>query len=282
MNVPHGILQVDTSFVVVVQSEQADKAREELLRYERENVGWPPRETATKPISYGIHAAILYGGIMTFMFLLQHEQRYGLDWAALGRADAGLIRSGEWWRAITALSLHVDLTHLAGNIVFGALFSLILAQSIGVGLAWWGFLLSGALGNVLNAWFQDPSHLSIGASTAVFGALGVQVAFEWARRKELSYRGWRRWAPVVMGFGLLGWLGMGGASIEDPKTYEGALQKVDVMAHVFGFGVGALFGFVAARQRASLRFRPLTQVALTLSVVFALAAAWTLAISRAN
>ncbi|MBL8856986.1 MAG: rhomboid family intramembrane serine protease [Planctomycetes bacterium] len=282
MNVPHGILQVDTSFVVVVQSEMADQAREELLRYERENVGWPPREAATTGISNGIHAAILYAGIMVLVYLLQHEHRYGIDWGALGRTDAALIRGGEWWRSITALSLHLDLTHLAGNIVFGAIFSLILAQSIGVGLAWWGFLLSGALGNLLNAWFQDPSHLSMGASTAVFGALGIQVAFEWMRRHELSYRGWRRWAPVVMGLGLLGWLGMGGVSIDDPKSFDGALQRVDVMAHVFGFIAGAVLGFVLSRRRASLRFKPLTQVLVSLSAVVALALAWAVAINAAH
>jgi len=278
MEIPHGILEVDRSYVVVARSDLADKAREELLRYERENLGWPPREIASRPISQGIHAAIVFGGVMVFAYVLQHQERYGLDWSALGRADAGLIRGGEWWRTITALSLHVDLPHLAGNIVFGAVFSVILAQSIGVGLAWWGFLVTGALGNLINAWFQAPTHLSMGASTAVFGALGVQVAFEWMRRHELSYRGWRRWAPLVMGVALLGWLGTGGASIEDPQTFTGTLQKVDVMAHVFGFAVGALIGFALGRRRDALRLKTSTQAIVTVSALFALVAAWAVAI----
>lgn len=282
MDIPHGILEVDRSFVVVARSDLADKAREELLRYERENVGWPPRESASQPISQGIHAAIVFGGVMVLAYVLQHENRYGLDWAALGRADAGLIRAGEWWRAITALTLHVDLPHLAGNIVFGALFSVILSQSIGVGLAWWGFLVTGALGNFVNAWFQAPSHLSMGASTAVFGALGLQAAFEWMRRHELSYRGWRRWAPLVMGVALLGWLGTGGASIEDPKAFDGALHKVDVMAHVFGFAVGALIGFVLGKRRDSLRMKTTTQLLVTTSALLLAIAAWALAIDAGS
>lgn len=279
MGLPHGILEVDRSFVVVARSDVADLAREELLRYERENVGWPPREIASQPISQGIHAAIVYSGVMALGYLLQHENRYGVDWAEVGRADAGLIRAGEWWRAITALSLHVDLPHVAGNIVFGAVFGIILAQSIGVGLAWWGFLLSGALGNFVNAWFQAPSHLSMGASTAVFGALGLQVAFEWMRRHELRYRGWRRWAPLVMGVALLGWLGTGGASIDDPKAIRGTLEKVDVMAHVFGFGAGAALGILLGMQRDRLRASPLMQFIVATSALFALAAAWTLAVA---
>jgi membrane associated rhomboid family serine protease len=278
MGIPHGILEVDQSFVVVARSDLADKAREELLRYERENVGWPPRESASRPVSQGIHAAIVFGGVMVLVYMLQHEHRYGLDWSALGRADAALIRAGEWWRAITALSLHVDLPHLAGNIVFGAAFSLILSQSVGVGIAWWGFLVTGALGNLINAWFQAPTHLSMGASTAVFGALGLQAAFEWMRRHQLSYRGWRRWAPLVMGVALLGWLGTGGASIDDPHALDGTLQRVDVMAHVFGFIAGAAIGFVLGRRRGTLRMKTSTQAIVTTSALLALVAAWAMAI----
>lgn len=278
MDIPHGILEVDRSFVVVARSDLADKAREELLRYERENVGWPPREAESRPISQGIHAAIVFGGVMVLMFVLQQEQRYGLDWSALGRADAALIRAGEWWRTVTALSLHLDLPHLAGNIVFGAVFSVILSQSLGVGIAWWGFIVTGALGNWINAWFQAPTHLSMGASTAVFGALGIQAAYEWMRRHQLSYRAWRKWAPLVMGIALLGWLGTGGASVEDTRAFDRTLQRVDVMAHVFGFAVGALIGFALGRRRGSLRMKTSTQVILTLSALAALAAAWTVAI----
>lgn len=278
MGLPHGTLQVDDSFVVVARNDVADQARNEIIRYERENVGWPPREVAPQPISQGIHAAIVYAGVMVLVYILQHRDMYGLDWTRLGRADAALIRSGEWWRAVTALSLHVDLPHLAGNIVFGAAFGVILAQSIGVGLAWWGFVLTGALGNLLNAWLQSPEHNSIGASTAVFGVLGLQTAFEWMRRRELQYRAWRRWVPLVMGLGLLAWLGTGGASIDDPKAFDVALEKVDVMAHVFGFAVGAIAGLALGLRKQPVRFRPVGQALLTISAFVALCAAWMLAL----
>ena len=278
MGLPHGILESEGQFHVVVRPELAARAGEEIARYERENVGWPPRESHPAPISQGIHAAIVYGGILVLVYTLQHASRYGVDWAEIGRGEAARIRGGEWWRAITALTLHVDLPHLAGNVVFGAAFGVILAQSIGVGVAWWGFLLSGALGNLLNAWLQPPDHRSIGASTAVFGALGLQVAFEWMRRGELSYRGWRRWAPLVMGAALLGWLGTGGASIDDPKKIESALDRVDVLAHVLGFAVGLSMGAVLGLRRKSLRLKPTTQILVASTVPVALAVAWMLAL----
>lgn len=279
MGLPHGTLQVDDSFVVVAREDVAARAREEIVRYERENVGWPPREAHVQPISQGIHAAIVYCGLVALVYILQHRDMYGLDWTKLGEADAGRIRAGEWWRAMTALSLHVDLPHAAGNMVFGAAFGVVLAQSIGVGLAWWGFLLAGTIGNLLNAWFQSPAHRSIGASTAVFGALGLQVAFEWMRRKQLRYAGWRRWAPLVMGLGLLGWLGTGGASIDDPKAFDKALDTVDVMAHVFGFVAGALMGIALGLRERPIGIGPIGQVVLSVTAAVALAGAWSLALA---
>jgi membrane associated rhomboid family serine protease len=217
---------------------------------------------------------------MALLFSFQATQRFGLDWTRLGRADAGRMQAGEWWRAATALSLHADLPHVAGNILFGGVLGVVLAQSVGLGLAWWGFLLSGALGNLANAWIHGPEHVSLGASTAVFGALGLQVAYEWMRRADLDYRRWRRWVPVIMGFGLLAWLGAGGVHVEDPRSLEG-LERVDIGAHALGFacgaGLGLLLGLV---PRRSLRWPVARQAAVATGTVLALAAAWAAAIAR--
>jgi membrane associated rhomboid family serine protease len=273
-----GILQVGGDQVLVVRDHDAAAASYELDRYRRENVDWPPKETYPVPLSQGVHAAIVFGGVLVLFYMFQTAQRFGLDWTSLGRADAADIRAGEWWRAITALTLHADLAHLAGNVVFGAALGVVLAQSIGVGLAWWGFLLSGAIGNYLNAWFQDASHRSLGASTAVFGALGIQAAYEWMRRSELGFRRWRRWAPVVMGLGLLAWLGAGGVHVEDPRSLEG-LERVDIGAHALGFVSGAAIGLVLGRvPRKKLRWSTPRQTLVTLAAMAAIVGAWVLAI----
>lgn len=220
----------------------------------------------------------MFGGLLVLYYTFQESWRFGVDWETLGRADAVKIRAGEWWRAVTALTLHADLSHLAGNVVFGAALGVILAQSIGVGLAWWSVLIAGTLGNYANAWLQDASHRSLGASTAVFGALGVQVAYEYARRTELGYKRWRRWVPVIMGFGLLAWLGAGGVHVEDPRSLEG-LERVDIGAHGLGFAVGGLIGLGASRiPRRELRMSNARQAVLCFSAMAAVVGAWALAI----
>lgn len=271
--------------VLLVPTEAAAFAREQLERYDRENKGWPPREEEPIAVSHGVHAAIVYGGLLVLMFLADRQSTFGLDWYAAGRAQAALIREGEWWRAITALTLHVDVLHLAGNLVFGAVLGIILAQSIGVGIAWLGFVATGALGNFANALVQSPQHTSIGASTAVFGVLGIQVAYEWMRRRELGYRRWRRWAPLIMGVVWLGWFGTGGiehnvtnTAAESMRDIDKALRETDVMAHVLGFASGIAMGIGLGLSKRRIGLAPRTQAALAIAAPAVVAVAWILAL----
>jgi membrane associated rhomboid family serine protease len=108
------------------------------------------------------------------------------------------------------------------------------ARYLGGGAAWLAIVASGALGNLANAFLSGPGHRSIGASTAVFAALGLLTAWCWRRgfRPGASRR--ERLAPVVAGIGLLAFTGTGGVD-------------TDVGAHLTGFVAGFLGGLVFAR-----------------------------------
>ena len=101
----------------------------------------------------------------------------GSMWFSHGRADALRLFS-EPWRMITALTLHADGQHVIGNAISGSIFGTMVARRIGPGGALFAILLSGIIGNTLNALHHLPDgHYSIGASTAVFGAVGMLVNF---------------------------------------------------------------------------------------------------------
>src|SRR5207244_553503 len=68
---------------------------------------------------------------------------------------------------------HADVGHLLANLIAGSILAVFLAQILGGGVTWLSVLASGAIGNAVNALFQPPSHTAIGASTAVFGAIGI-------------------------------------------------------------------------------------------------------------
>ena len=285
MGIPYGRMQVEGEQAILVPTHEAPRAREELERYERENVGWPPREEVPLAISDGIQATIVAAAVLVLVFVLDRRDAFGFEWGRAGAARSDAIQAGEWWRALTALTLHTDLSHLAGNIVFGAAFGVILAQSVGSGVAWAGFAVAGAIGNLINAMVRSPGHVSIGASTGVFGLLGIQVAFEWMRRRDLAYSTLRRWAPIAMGIALFFWLGTGGGSFseldtprERQKEIADVLQRVDVMAHVTGFATGLAIGAVLGFLRQRIRLRGRWQAVLGWCVLACVGAAWAVAI----
>jgi len=270
--------------VLLVRTEDAERARAELYRYLRENQSVGPSDETPHPIERSVAAALVYAGTLIAFDLASRRGLFGLDWWHAGMADAALIQAGAWWRCVTALFLHGDALHLAGNLVFGAAFGVMLAQSIGFGSAWLAFVVTGGIGTALNALAQSPSHSSIGASTAVFGMLGVQVAHDWVRRRQLHYNVFRRWAPIAVGAALLAWLGGDGRQI-DPSSFpqtlhplDAARPRIDVGAHVLGFAVGLVLGGLVGWSKRQVRLTAWMQAALAGAAAGVVALAWLLAL----
>ena len=89
-------------------------------------------------------------------------------------------------------------------------------------------LASGIFGNLMNAFAYETGHLSVGASTAVFGAVGILCAFQ-AVNAAKTGKGWKRTALVF---------GSGVALL----VFLGTSARSDLAAHLFGFFSGALMG----------------------------------------
>jgi membrane associated rhomboid family serine protease len=245
-------------YELLVDSSQAGAARSELERYDEENREPVAEAPPLVRVSNGLAGATVYGALLLLVYLLEQNRAFALDWIATGAADAGLIGQGEWWRVVTALCLHGDAAHLVGNVALGSLFGVLASHRFGSGLAWCGILVSGALGNAINALVQWAPHTSIGASTAVFGALGILAAHTWRTRARHGQATLVRWAPVISGVVLLSLLGTGG-------------ERTDVLAHVTGFGSGVLLGAVFASMRGSLgpRFQSLLGALALLAPILA-------------
>ncbi len=182
-------------------------------------------------------------------------------WFARGALDAADFGAGEVWRAVTALTLHADASHLAANVLSGALFFTAVCLTLGPGAGLAAIVVAGALGNAANATLHATAYSGVGASTAVFGAVGILAGAQFARLRRRGGRRWP-WLPVLAGVLLLTLLGFG------PET--------DVLAHVLGFGAGLGVGVAARRARvAALGARG--QVALGALAAGLVAGAWWLA-----
>ena len=181
LKIEHEVERVEGRWVVTVPADSAARAHAELSEYAEESRRPPVGILPIPELGTGWRGVVAYVGALLAVALFARQGAWGYDWLGLGRIDSVRILAGEWWRNVTALTLHVEFSHLAGNIVFGAFFGLYVGRYLGSGIGWAAILGAGALGNALNVLIQPGRHLAIGASTSVFAALGLLAAYTWRR-----------------------------------------------------------------------------------------------------
>lgn len=237
MKIPYWLIRRKGRYWLCVRQEEDGFAiRQQLKKYDLENANWPPKAMADLPhVGNGTIVLFFYILILTSFFIAQQSTHIESAGAMI---RGKFIVDGDWWRPFTALTLHADIGHLIGNIVSGVCFGLVVNWTFGSGLGWLMILLSGGLGNVLTAHFagRGDTIISLGASTAVFAALGLLVGHALASNfspnglPALRYR----LAPLAAGLILLFTLGVGD-------------ERTDVAAHFFGFLAGIGFGAMGER-----------------------------------
>lgn len=228
VGIPYSIFSNEKNYyALAVPAPFAEKARFEIWEYDQENKPSAAVTTTAITPDYGraVFGAIGYILILVIITWLSEIAAFAKDWHAAGRIDGSLIRDGEWWRVFTALTLHASTKHLLGNLVFGSLFGMLAGGLVGPGVAWLWIVIAGGAANLLNVFLLDAAHRSIGASTAVFAALGIVSGFVW-RAKLMAQERWAwRLGPIVGGIALLAYTGTGDAN-------------TDVGAHLAGFACG--------------------------------------------
>lgn len=226
LGIPYEILQDGTRCLLVVPGELAEKAKYELWQYETENRRPGRRARRIEPVyqesAWGVAG---YIAVISIVAVMAGETAFGMDWFAAGRIDGEAIRDGEWWRTVTALTLHSGLPHFIGNVGFGALFGVMAGRVLGPGVTWLAVVLASSVANLANTLLLDSAHRAIGASTAVFAALGIVAGFSWKARIFAQDRWAYRLGPVIGGIALLAYTGTGDAD-------------TDIGAHLAGFAGG--------------------------------------------
>jgi rhomboid protease GluP len=278
VGIASAIARDSSGYVLLVEAGDAQAALEHLRQYEIERLNRPP--PPPPPPKLHPHAwtgSLIYALVVAGVAFAISNGLWRLDAFDVGELDAGLVQKGQWWRVWTALTLHLDGPHLAANTLAGIWFGYLASRLLGVGNAWFLVVMGAGLANWIEAFFGPAAHRSVGASTAVFTALGLLSAYSWRTRLAYPQRWALRWGPLVAGVVLLSWTGTGAQSLEEPGGGTG--PTVDVVAHALGFGVGLLAGAGAALEPAS---RVLSRVPQWLAGVLALvplAVGWIRALS---
>jgi len=147
----------------------------------------------------------------------------------LGAKVNALIVMGEYWRLVTPMFLHIGLAHILVNSY--ALYALgpYVEATFSRARFLTIYVLSGVSGNVLS--FAFTPNLSAGASTAIFGLVGTQLAFFYRQRKAFGSFGQAR---------LMNILGVVAINV----LFGVANQGVDNFGHLGGFIGGVTLGWL--------------------------------------
>jgi membrane associated rhomboid family serine protease len=217
-------LTVDDSF--------ADAGRVQLQEYKEENqsinapMALPPLMLSAQPFW------ILF--IPFAVTMLQFQQRIpGLS--RHGMNDAYQTLHGEWWRTLTALTLHADGPHLASNLLSGYFVLSLLAARIPLSRIAPQLFLASALANFCVALTVQSDFRSLGFSTFVFASLGTLATIEWRllpREKTIGI--FKRAEPVISAGFLAVMMGLG--------------ENSDILAHGYGFLAGLFTGMLPTKK----------------------------------
>ena len=257
---PYERAESNGSWLLLVAPELAAPAREELARYAAERVERREVRAPMVPFAGSSIGAAAYAFVLIAIAYCAGIGLFGVDWLDVGGLDSRIGGAGEWWRALTALTLHLDQEHLLGNLLFGVGIGVLAGRVFGPGIAWCSIVVAGGIANYLDMLVSPPWHRAVGASTAVFAALGLLAGFGWGQRVARHDR-FYRWAPLFAGVFLLALLGAGN-------------EHVDVLGHLLGFAAGTALGWVFARTGLPRSRECALQIAAGCVAISLLGVAW--------
>ncbi|RDX62878.1 RHOMBOID-like protein 2, partial [Mucuna pruriens] len=139
-----------------------------------------------------------------------------------------VVNRHQGWRLVTCIWLHAGIIHLLANMLSLVFIGIRLEQQFGfvkIGII---YLLSGFGGSVLSSLFIRD-HISVGASGALFGLLGAMLSeliTNWTIYSNKAMALITLLVIIVINLGI------------------GILPHVDNFAHIGGFLVGFLLGFI--------------------------------------
>lgn len=281
--IPNQIVQRAGRWRLSVPAAHGEAAMAEWEAFRADNPDAPENAATRTRLFQGATAGVIaYAVVIVSIAAVSASPESREIWHSIGCMRAGDVMGGQVWRTITALTLHADAGHLLSNLAFGSVYGFLAGRIVGGGVAWATIVAAGGLGNGLNALMRDADYSSIGASTAVFAALGMMVAHAIRpafvdqtdasgepTRVEITKSRWRRWAPVIGGVVMLAMTGVEG-------------ERTDVGAHVLGFFAGGLLGYVAVRLPETWLADTRCQIVAGVLVMTVVIVAWIAAVATAG
>jgi rhomboid protease GluP len=215
-------------WTIMVACGDIEAARKSISTYDSENPSGRAHTDSQAPPLHNTVTGFYAAGVLAAVYAAVSRSVDSRLYLEAFGASASKIADGEYFRSVTALLLHADSAHLVANMAGILIFGTAVCSVGGWGLGWFLIVAAGAAGNLVNAGFYATGHLSIGASTAVFGAVGILTGYRILPGFPTPRKRLKAWVPLGAGLALL--------------AFAGAGEHTDIMAHLFGFLAGLPLG----------------------------------------
>lgn len=154
----------------------------------------------------------------------------------LVQINRNIINEYEVWRLITAMFLHGDILHLFSNMFGLLLFGATIENNKDISKIQFLliYFLSGLIGNLFSLFLLSPTSISLGASGAIFGLIGVVFTMIATDEPTLLF-----FAFFYIVFFIV----------------TSFLPGINFWAHIFGLLAGIAFGYLFyTRKRNRLTY----------------------------
>ena len=232
--ISHRLLHDESGpFLIFILPEHEERARLQLALYRKENP--PKEENPPIPLSFSLQPlwVLLAPTIFT---LIDFSDKINLR--TYGISDASKVLKGEWFRTLTAQTLHGDTRHLASNLLCGYIVMNMITFRIPLLRLAPFIAIASAIANLCVSLTVKTDFKSLGFSTFVFAAIGCLAVIEFRLMPKETHGLLRRFAPLCGAASLAVFLGLG--------------ENADILGHAYGFIAGLFCGFIPNKK--SLRW----------------------------
>lgn len=260
--ITHHLCQTRDNLTISVTADDNLAAQEQIHAYFHENKNWPPvpveSNSSFTPLLQP--PTLLLIGALALFYSITGPWAGHSFWFTNGAGDAeAILKNGEWYRLITALTLHADTTHLLGNCLLGGFLFHFFCRLSGNGLGLFSMLVTATLANLINVFLHGTNHHFVGFSTAVFSIIGMLAILS---RQHQIRTGYQRIMPFMAGAALLAMLGSSG-------------ERTDLGAHFFGLCCGLVTGLIlSSSPLLTLRHSVIFQTTLFFLFIAGIFTAW--------
>ena len=187
---------------------------------------------------------------------LYDDPRVACD--AIGGLFLPGVNDGALWQLVTSQFLHVQLWHIAGNMLALWMLGPQLEAALGRTRFLALYLLSGLTGSVAVLWLSPEFQLTLGASGAIYGLFGAFAVISHKVGGDLRSIGALLAINLIITFAIpnISWQGhlgglLGGAAISAVLVYSPRTRRAQVQALGL-FGLSALLALLTVLRLAAL------------------------------